>query len=336
MENGADTDLTEVERIKIDRTYDRLKKLNYYEILNLPQQADKGQVKRAYYAVSKEYHPDRYFRRNLGAYKEKLEAIFDLITRSYNTLNDETLRASYDRSLIEESFRQKPMEYEISVDSVVKSARPTSGAPTSGAVPGRPSTGAAPAAAGSPLFLDKLQNQLMGRLIKAREQVKVAKEALDKGQFAQAVTAYQLALSYDANNAEAKAGLEQAQSRFGEIKADLLYQKGVQAEALGNSEGARTYFRQAVECKPKKGQYYFKLGHMQMEAEAERRHGLENLKLAVQYDARNVEYLLALAQAYEQVGMPRNALREYEKIVTIEKGHDIAVKALKRLKASIG
>lgn len=336
MDQSGETELTEVERIKIDRTYDRLKKLNYYEVLNLPQQADKSQIKRAYYAVSKEYHPDRYFRRNLGAYKDKLEAIFDLITRSYNTLNDDGLRATYDRSLIEESFRQRPMEYEISVESVLKptgtGAKPGAGAPpTSGAPP----AGAGPAQA-NPLFLDRLQNQLMGRLVKAREQVKMGREALDKGQFAQAMSAFQIALSYDPNNAEARLYLEKAQTQFGEVKADQLYQKGIQSEALGNSEGARTYFKQAVECKPKKGMYYFKLGVLQIDSEAERRQGLENLKQAVQYEGRNVEYLLALAQAYEQVGMPRNALREYEKIVTIEKGHDIAVKALKRLKSSIG
>lgn len=338
MDRPVETDLNDVERIKIDRTFDRLKRMNYYDILNLPPQADKGQIKRAYYTVSKEYHPDRYFRRNLGAYKDKLEAIFDLITRAYNTLNDDGLRAAYDRSQIEASYSQRPMEYEVSLESLgtpAPRATPTpSPAPGVGAKPAAPSPAPAPAPA-APVFMDKLQQQLMGRLIKAKEYVKMGKEAIEKEQWAQATSHLQLALSFDANHAEAKSLLVIAQGKLGDIKADQFYQRGLQQESLGNPESARSYYKMAVDQKPKKGHFYFKLGTLQMESEAERRVGLENLKQAVAAEPRNLEYVLSLAHAYEVCGLLRNALREYEKALTLEKQNDVALRGVKRMKAAL-
>ncbi|MFM7202146.1 MAG: DnaJ domain-containing protein [Myxococcota bacterium] len=330
MAEQVESELSEVERIKIERAYERLKKLTYYEILNLPNTADKSQIKRNYYAVSKEYHPDRYFRRQLGSYKDKLEGIFDLITRAYNTLNDDSLRAAYDRNLIEESQRKRPVEHEISIEAVLgsKAQPPKPSAP--------PSQGAPTSPAGvNPLFLDKFQQQLAGRVLKGREYLKLGKEAFDNGRLAQAVSHLQLASSFDASNPEIRLLLEQANGRYGEVRADQLFQRGLQEEAIGNTEGARQQYKQAVDCKPKKAQYYHKLGKMQLDVADERRAGMENLKQAVVLEPRNLEFLLSLAAAYEQVGMPRNALREYEKVISLEKNHDTALRALKRLKAAL-
>ena len=41
--------------------------------------AEKKQIKSAYYALAPEFHPDKYFRKRLGSYKRKIEAIFNLI-----------------------------------------------------------------------------------------------------------------------------------------------------------------------------------------------------------------------------------------------------------------
>lgn len=346
MDEQTACDLTEVEMIKIDRAFDRMKRLNHYEVLNLPQGADKAQIKRMYYAVSKEFHPDRYFRRNLGAYKDKLEAIFDQITRAYNTLGDDTARAAYDRSLIEDQMRARPADYEVSFDFGQKAAapsgprmtvlgdenfsRPSAPMNRADAAPGS-TTGPRPTQA--PQFMSKIQDQVMGRMVRARDCVKAGKEAFEKGNFAAAVSNLQLALSFDPNVPDAKALLEQAQAKAADGKAELHFQRGLQLESLGNHDSARASFKHAVECKPKKGHYYFKLGTLEIDVEAERRQALENLKLAVQYDGKNIEYLLALAKAYETVNMPRNAAREYEKVVSLEKGHDVASRALKRLKA---
>jgi curved DNA-binding protein CbpA len=357
MDQHLDTDLSEVERIKIDRTFDRLQRLNYYEILNLPTQANRAQIKKNYYTVSKEYHPDRYFRRNLGAYKEKLETIFDLITKAYNTLNDDAARAEYDRSLIEGEFQRGPLVHEVSFDFGFGAPPPAAGGIRVGeqagplADPAGPAGSAASSDGGTqpvrrptpapvpegarPVFMDKLQRQVMERMLKAREYLRIGKEAFEKGQFAIAANNLQMAATFDPNSQEARQLFEKASSRVKEGQAEGHYQRGLQEFMVGNIDNARQYLKMAVDCKPKKGYYYFKLGMLYLDNDQDLRQGIEQLKLAAQYDPQNVEYLSALAKAYEDARMPRNAYREYEKIVTINRGHELAQKALKRLKAVI-
>src|SRR5262245_51135673 len=51
----------------------------YHELLGVAPDADARSVKRAFFALSKEFHPDRYFRRNVGGLAPRLERIFKRI-----------------------------------------------------------------------------------------------------------------------------------------------------------------------------------------------------------------------------------------------------------------
>lgn len=79
--------------------YYRLEDLSYYELLGVPQQADKKQLKAAYYQLAPEFHPDTYFRKQLGSYKMKIEAIFNRVTLAHDTLTQKQKRADYDQYL---------------------------------------------------------------------------------------------------------------------------------------------------------------------------------------------------------------------------------------------
>ena len=48
--------------------------------------ADSVAIKRAFGAASKELHPDRYFGKNLGCFREKLAKIFNRITETVQEL----------------------------------------------------------------------------------------------------------------------------------------------------------------------------------------------------------------------------------------------------------
>jgi len=71
----------------------------YFELLDVPRDADGKQIKRAYFALSKVYHPDRYFRANLGDYAMLLERIFRKLVEAYELLSDPTARAEIERSM---------------------------------------------------------------------------------------------------------------------------------------------------------------------------------------------------------------------------------------------
>lgn len=349
MDPSADIELSEVERIKIDRTYERFQRMDYYEILNVPRTADRVQIKKSYYTVSKEYHPDRYFRRNLGHYKDRLESIFDLITKAYNTLNDETSRADYDKSLYEQSFCFDPPIHEVAMEvgtvapvstpKVEEATEPDvekaedAPPPTPRAQPLTPRAMPKLKLQEQPLFMQKIHQQIVGRMVKARGYFKSGKEAFEKEQYGIAVGHLQMALAYEPNMAEAKEMLDIATGRVNETKAEAHYQRAVQELTVGNTDNAKIFLKAAVECKPRRGHYYHKYAVLLLESEKDLREAVEQLKNAVEYSPRNVEYRMMLAKAYEDIDMPLFAKREYEKVVRIDKSNRQAQKSLKRLKA---
>ena len=67
---------------------------NYYEILGISNTASFEEIKRAYYTLSKKYHPD---------INPKTANLFRNITEAYNTLKDPSKRKSYDNKLVDNS-----------------------------------------------------------------------------------------------------------------------------------------------------------------------------------------------------------------------------------------
>lgn len=85
-ELDSSPDLPEEVKARIIRLHRRLKKLQPHEMLGLAKDAERGEIKRAYYAASKELHPDRYFGKDLGPYREKLGDIFARLTEAFQKL----------------------------------------------------------------------------------------------------------------------------------------------------------------------------------------------------------------------------------------------------------
>lgn len=81
--------------------YYGLDRFSHYELLGLHPSADKKAVKRAYYDLAPLYHPDSYFRKRLGSFKPKIEAIFTRLTLAHDVLTHRVKRAEYDQSLHE-------------------------------------------------------------------------------------------------------------------------------------------------------------------------------------------------------------------------------------------
>src|SRR5262245_57355129 len=69
----------------------------YHVLLGVPADADLRTVKRAFFALSKQFHPDRYFRRRVGDFGPRLAQIFKRIALAYEMLSDPTVRAELER-----------------------------------------------------------------------------------------------------------------------------------------------------------------------------------------------------------------------------------------------
>lgn len=73
----------------------RSKTKDYYKILNVPNDADERQIKRAYRTLTKQFHPDKT--QSQGVPKEEAERKMAGINEAYEVLSDPELRARFDR-----------------------------------------------------------------------------------------------------------------------------------------------------------------------------------------------------------------------------------------------
>jgi len=77
-----------------------LDELDYYGLLHVPPGADSGELKRAYFASSRTFHPDA--NRHLSAeLQTAIARIAKRVTEAYSVLRDPRRRAAYDRRLAE-------------------------------------------------------------------------------------------------------------------------------------------------------------------------------------------------------------------------------------------
>lgn len=91
--------LTTEEKANIEKMLEVVKNGNYYEMLSVPFNVKPSEVKIRFFELSKIYHPDRYFKKDIGSYKEKLNTIFKSLSEAYEVLYDPNKKKWYDATL---------------------------------------------------------------------------------------------------------------------------------------------------------------------------------------------------------------------------------------------
>jgi curved DNA-binding protein CbpA len=239
-ELSEDVDLDLEQRRTILDTYARLDRMTHYEVLGVPPTADKKTIKRAYFKLAAQNHPDRYFTRKLGTYKAKLEAIFARTTDAFELLNTPAKKAQYDA--------------QIGNAPAAGAAQPAkAAAPPAPAAP--PPAKAAPpvdreAAAKRQAALDALRQRFTENQARAKRYVEAALRARAAGDVAGAVEAYEIALTFAPNDATLQAALAECQKAAGGRLAEASERQAMLEERFGQwAEAARSWQRVA-EARP--------------------------------------------------------------------------------------
>jgi hypothetical protein len=100
--SGVDTPdqvLSPEARRRIDGFFESLETRTAFELLEVAVTADTREIKRAYFRLSKEFHPDRYFGRELGPYADRLSKIFQAVKAAFELLSDPGRRAAYEEAV---------------------------------------------------------------------------------------------------------------------------------------------------------------------------------------------------------------------------------------------
>lgn len=73
--------------------------VNYYEVIQLPTTAKTEQIKDAYYALARRYHPDRFHLKAGTELHAQISSAFARVTQAYETLTDSKARLAYDQAM---------------------------------------------------------------------------------------------------------------------------------------------------------------------------------------------------------------------------------------------
>jgi len=324
-------ELTPGQRMAINATWEGIEEKTCYEMLLLPRSADPAAIKKAYYKLSKEFHPDKFYRKNLGPYKEKLEVIFNKVNEAYRVLSDVGARAEYDQLVFGTEGRDAATQSKATqtVDFVPRSERTKEAARQAKA--GIRQRGG-PKKKVAPKFLQKFQKELAHKIARAKQHLEKGEQALERGQFAEAAAELQMAMTLDPRNTKAKILFKRAQGSSRDQKAEAYFRKAKEVLLAEDVRTAAELMQQAVDCKPTRGKYYNGFGRLINDNTSQQRVALELLRKAVELEPRNVDYTMDLAQAYDELGMKTNAVRAYERVLKVDPKRSAAAKALRKLK----
>ncbi len=128
IEMATGTALTDRQKQVVLFYHYHLRKVTYYDLFQIGQTADRDETKRAYFRLSKGFHPDRWFRKDTGVFGAKIEEVFVWLNRAYSVLSSPRRRQGYDLllgkgyigewQLEEAGQRREPTEQEQSKRSL--------------------------------------------------------------------------------------------------------------------------------------------------------------------------------------------------------------------------
>lgn len=234
---------------------------SHYELFGLKDGFTRDDLKRAYYTLSRRFHPDRFYRQDLGELQSQVEEVFVGINEAYRVLGDEAERARYDRERVNRGGKRPAAP-----------AAPTSGrageppradAPRAGTPPTAPTPPAAPvsehvvsfkprpapppppptAAPPSepakvekprivPPSVDRLKAPFLERLRKARAHAKEGQEAAAAGQWPKAASAFYMAHTFDPKNPDYERLFKDADPKSRRMQAEKLLEQARKVEKL--------------------------------------------------------------------------------------------------------
>ncbi len=92
---GTAVEYQEIEDPAFTRRFEEMRQQDHFQLLGLERNATDAQVKKAYFKLAKEFHPDKVYNHSERTVKKYSDKLFALINRAYEELKSAETRASY-------------------------------------------------------------------------------------------------------------------------------------------------------------------------------------------------------------------------------------------------
>jgi curved DNA-binding protein CbpA len=289
----------------------------YHVILGVAPDADRKALKRAYFALSKEFHPDRYFRKNLGAFQPHLERVFKKIVEAYELLSDPMARAEIEKSLA--AMAPPPPAAEPAAEA------PPAAAPAPEQAPPRPLPPRRPHVFSIAERARKERRQRAKRLFEA------AMGAFAGGRWLEAAGGVRLAIAFDPWNAIYKERFAEVQGKAHQERAKQLVKEAESALELRDYPTALRAFEEALGYRPGDVELLRRAARLALHAGGDLHQAKEWALEAVELDGQNAGGHKLLGQIYKAAGLAANARRELELAAQLDPKDDEARAELRGL-----
>ncbi|MCA9583905.1 MAG: DnaJ domain-containing protein [Myxococcales bacterium] len=348
-----------VERRKLllDLFY-RLDDVDHYTLLGLTREADKKSIKRAYFELASTLHPDRYFNKQLGSFKTKMEAVFERGTEAHDTLTDKDKREEYDAYLAEvattrgmEAMLERaladaarvqahaaaqvqaapaaptgPSQEELQARRSALAARLRGGRPTQAS--STPTTPAEPAAdprryASASDAVDALKRRYEDRLssagqAQARKYTDAAEEALSRNDIVAASSALSIAVKYAPEDVALAMRFQEVKNQADALLSESYTKQAQYEERSEHYIEAARSWERVAKLKPDDPMANDRAAACMVRASGDLHAAADYAKKAIALQPEVSAYRATLATVYLEAGLYTAARREAEAGLELE------------------
>lgn len=312
----ASVEISEAEQIRI-LTFEGNLDRSYHEILGVAEDADAATVKKAYFALAREFHPDRYHSRKIGDFESRLERIFMRVAEAYELLSDPIARREIQEAK-EEAKRAATESAAVSPAEAV-------------------SLRTAPTARPQYRKLAQLSRAINERKLKAKRFYELGMAAASAENWIDASANLRLALSFAPENEIYHTAFGPIQMKANHLRAERLIKEADTALQYRDHRNALRAYEDAVGLRPHDALLNYKTADLAWALGGESlRLARECAKAAVEIEPQNTEYRLLLGRIYRDAGMAANAKREFEAILKADPKNLEAKAELKGVRSGPG
>ncbi len=266
---------------------------DYYSLLGVDKHAPEREIKRAYYKLARDLHPDKASSPEASRVNAERLAV---ISKAYNTLKDPKKRAEYDGQ------------------AGTGQQRPAADSPTAGGG-GAPASPSAPEASASAPATDPAMPPGADSATQRRSPAGPRADPSTGG----------------AKPSPGMSQRDIASQKV--LTAQKAFVKGMEYYRIGEHKKALPFFETAVKNDPEgEAQYHMKLAQTLMKTKGSFSRAVQAAEKACELEQYNMDFKIGLGEIYETVGIDSKAEAVYEEVLKWESDNEKAKLRLHVLK----
>ena len=288
-----------------------LERTDHYAILGLRPGASGEEIKQGYYAASRRYHPDRFYGKNIGSFRGRIDRIFKRVAHAYETLSDDDRRAAY--------LKANP---ELAAAAAPPQKAPEPPPPQAALDPVRAAERRARMA----------RHPYLAKTTRLTELINRSKDQIAKGQPGVALADLHVAAQMDPSNKEVQFLQAEARRKFDLQRAQTELQKGQEAEGMMDAVKAATHYRNAATFDVSNAQAAYKAALLMRQLGQDPKELRALAQRAVELDAKNVDAKVLYAQVLMDADLKKLARKQLEEAALLRPDHPEVKKQLKKMR----